>query len=271
MTDLDRHYTYIAKTFDAPLLDEVQFVAAVTASVLPVWRSLHEAGVIAAAQVLRKEGDIDLQTSTTPVRDWNYFALLELAPDAAVDTVLAAEHDAHVTVAGLARSKVSYLSCEVLERPAHSGTAVPLPSPHWTAPPAHYQAAIEYIQIPPAHWEEYRAFMRDYMGPVGARLVRLGHSFQIQILEQTRTVHRDDSLPAWNRIHILWGDFEDERNGFVSHTNEAVQALVGPEHDVYSVLNAANGYRVKPRMSRNRLLAPLCLERRMLPAPRRQR
>lgn len=270
MTELDRRYTYIAKTFDAPALDEGGFVAAMTASVLPIWRSLHDAGAITTVQVLRKDGDIDLQTSATPVRDWGYFALLELAPDVPADTVLAAEHDGHVTVASLARRDVSYLSCEVLERPARAGTAIPLPSPHWTTPPAHHQAAIEYIQIPPAHWEEYRAFMRDYMGPVGARLVRLGHSFQIQILERVRIVHRDDSLPAWNRIHILWGDFEDPRNGFIGRTNEAVQAVVGHQHDVHSVLKAANGYRVKARMSRNRLLTPLCLDR-SIPAPRTQR
>jgi hypothetical protein len=270
VTDLDRRYTYLAKTFDAPALDDNQFAEVMTASVLPVWRALHEAGLVTAVQVLRKDGDIDLQTSSTPVRDWGYFALLELSPDVAVDTVLVAEHDGQVTVANLARSGVSYLSCEVLERPARAGTAIPLPSPHWTSPPAHHQAAIEYIQIPPGYWEEYRAFMRDYMGPVGARLVRLGHSFQIQILERTRVVHRDDSLPAWNRIHILWGDFEDQRNGFVSHTNEAVQALVGPQHDVHSVLNATNGYRVKPRMSRNRLLTSLCLDR-AVPAPRAHR
>ena len=264
MTDLDRRYTYIAATFDAPGLNETQFVAAMASTALPVWRSLYDAGVVVGVQVLRKEGDIDLQTSATPTRDWGYFALLELAADASIDTVLAAERDAQVTVAHLARRNVSYLSCEVLERPARSGTAVPLPSPHWTSPPAHHQAAIEYIQIPPAHWDEYRAFMRDYMGPVGARLVRLGHSFQIQILERTLVVHRDASLPAWNRIHILWGDFEDERNGFFSHTNNAVQALVGPGHDVYSVLNAANDYRLKPRMSRNRLLTPLCLDRQII-------
>jgi hypothetical protein len=266
VTDLDRQYLYIASTFDAPGPDDARFVDALSAIALPVWRQEHDAGSIASVQVFRKDGDVDLQTSSTNVRDWRYFALVELTEGTAAGDILNAERAAGLTPENLARHGVQYLSCEVLERPARAGTAVPLPSPHWSAPPEHHQAAIEYIQIPPAHWQEYRDFMREYMGPVGARLVRLGHSFQIQILERLQTVHRDESLPDWNRIHILWGDFEQARHGFLRHTNEAVQAVVGLGQDVHSVLNAANSYRIKPRMSRNRLLTALCLDRHVPPA-----
>ena len=261
MIDHDRRYTYIAKTFHAATLDPRQFVALMAQGALPVWRSLQQSGSIVAAHVYHKDGDIDLQTSSVRVRDWSYFALLELAEDAAVQSVLDAEEAAGLTREQLAEAGVEYLSCEVLERPARAGTAIPLRSPHWSAPPDHQQAAIEYIQIPDAHWQEYRDFMRDFMGPVGARLVRLGHSFRIQILECTQVVHRDESLPQWNRIHILWGDFEDPRNGFFRHTNEAIEVVVGLGENVHSVLSAANSYRIKPRMSRNQLLAPLCLDR----------
>jgi hypothetical protein len=40
-----------------------------------------------------------------------------------------------------------------------------------------------------------------------------------------------------------------------------VRSLLGPEHDIESALSAANSYRVKPRMSKNRRVEALCLPR----------
>ena len=261
MSDADRNYSYLVKTFDAPQVGVHGFVEAMSRLALPTWRALAAAGQLEAVHVLRKVGDIDLQTSALPVRDWAYVAILELAERASPDAVLAAEAAAGLDVASLSRNGIEYLSNEALVRPERAGTAIPLPSPHWPTPPAAQQAAVEYIQIPDRHWNEYRLFMKEVMGPVGARLVRLGASYQIQIMERVRVLHRDPSLPAWNRIHVLWGDFNDSANGFIARTNEAVRAVLGPEHDVMSALNAANGYRVKPRMSRNELIGELSILR----------
>lgn len=261
MSDADRNYSYLVKTFDAPQVGVHGFVEVMSRLALPTWRALAAAGQLEAIHVLRKVGDIDLQTSALPVRDWAYVAILELAEHASPDAVLAAEAAAGLDVASLSRNGIEYLSNEALVRPERAGTAIPLPSPHWPTPPVAQQAAVEYIQIPDRHWNEYRRFMKEVMGPVGARLVRLGASYQIQIMERVRVLHRDPSLPAWNRIHVLWGDFTDSANGFIARTNEAVRVVLGPEHDVRSALDAANGYRVKPRMSRNVLIGELSILR----------
>src|SRR5882757_9842786 len=88
---LDRDYFYLAKTFDAPTLDLHAFTALMQTAMLPCWRRLQAAGQIASVQMLHKVGDINLQTSSTPVRDWAYFALLELGAGTNLESVLDAE------------------------------------------------------------------------------------------------------------------------------------------------------------------------------------
>ena len=262
----DRSYAYLVRTFDAPRIGTAGFIKVMSELALPVWRSLTDAGQIAAIHVLQKIGDIDLQTAAEPVRDWAYVAILELSESASTDAVLATEDTVGIDPVTLLRRGVDYLSNEVLVRPKGAGTAIPLPSARCPTPPANQQVAVEYIQIPEGYWNEYRRFMKDVMGPVGVRLVSRGASYQIQIMERERVLHRDASLPPWNRIHVLWGDFADSHNGFIARTNEAVRAVLGPRHDVQSALDAANGYRIKPRMSRNRLIEELSITRRAVTA-----
>lgn len=254
----DRSYLYLGKTFDAPNLDCRQFTTVMQSEVLPIWRTLHSRGLIASAHVLQKTGDIDLFTLKEPIRDWRYFALLEIAEGVGAVAVAEAERDLGLRGERLERHSIQYLSNEALQRPAGAGTALPIPSQYWDAPPANHSAGIEYIQIPDDYWDEYRRFMRDVMGPVGARLVALGHSYQIQIMERTHVLHRDASLPDWNRIHILWGDFDDSTNGFIERARRAAHDVL--RLDVHGALSSTNHYRLKPRMSKNQLLKPLCIE-----------
>lgn len=261
MVELDRTYSYIARAFDAPCLAPEDFAAALSSIVMPLWQRLYHAGVLASVEVLRKVGDIDLQTSPQGVRDWGYFVLLELAADATPEAVLAAEaaEDLERKLGG--SEHLGYLSGEVLVRPINAGTAVPLPAQRYAMPPANQCAAIEYIQIPQRHWEEYHRFMHDVMGPVGAKLVEQGHSHRVQIMERAQLLHWDPSLPAWNRVHILWGDFDDAETGFLRQTTEAIRQLFGVEHDVASMLNRTSHYRIKARMSKNLRLESMCLDR----------
>jgi hypothetical protein len=261
MTDADRRYLFIAKTFDAPRLGPAQFTELLSELALPVWRQLHRDRLIASVQTLRKVGDVDLQTSSQAVRDWEYFVLLELTEHASAEELLTAEAAQGLTVANLASKGVAYLSNEILQRPAHAGTAIPVPSPRYTAWPANQLAAIEYIDIPEAHWLDYRQFMKEVMGPVGAQLVRQGDSYQVQILECEQVVHRDASLPAWNRIHLLWGEFDDPVNGFFKHTNAAIDTVLGAGRDVQAVLGQVASYRTKPRMSKNVAVPALSIPR----------
>lgn len=261
MTDADRRYLFLAKTFDAPGLDAARFTEAISQVALPTWRQLHRDRLLASVQTLRKVGDVDLQTSSHSVRDWKYFVLLELSEHADAQEVLRIETANGVTVPAFAHHGVEYLSNEVMQRPAGAGTAIPVPSPRYSAWPANQLAAIEYIDIPEAHWLAYRQFMKDVMGPVGAQLVRQGDSYQVQILECLAAVHRDASLPAWNRIHLLWGEFNDPVNGFFKHTNAAIDTVLGTGRDVQAVLGQVASYRNKPRMSKNVAVAELCIQR----------
>ncbi|MBL8265198.1 hypothetical protein, partial [Steroidobacter sp.] len=251
MTDKDRSYSYLARTFDAPTLSTQEFARHLDAVAMPTWRRLHEAGVLASVETLRKVGDIDMQTAPGPVRDWGYFVQLELGAGADIEAVLQAERDAGLEAALARQPGIQYLSCEVLVRPAGAGTAIPHPSPRHRSPPANQYAGIEYIQIPNPHWDEYRGFMRDVMGPVGAQLVDEGYSYRIQIMERARLLRWDDSLPEWNRVHILWGEFDDPDRGFLRHTSEVIRSRFGPGGDVLSTLSRTSHYRVKPRMSKN--------------------
>jgi hypothetical protein len=259
MGSVDRQYVFLAKTLDAPELELEEFVAVVQEVAMPTWRRQVQAGQVQSVQVLRKVGDVDLQTATDPVRDWQYFVLAQLGADTEAAQVAEAEHRAGLDPRSLAARRIEYLSNEVLVRPAAAGTAIPGRSPRHAAPPAEQLAAIEYIQIPPAHWEDYRRFMKEVMGPVGAHMVRVGDSYQVLILEQTAVLHRSESLPEWNRVHILWGRFDDPGAGFFRHTNEAIREVLGPGLDVQAALDPVNRYRIKPRMSKNRRIEALCL------------
>lgn len=261
MTDADRRYDFIAKTFDAPGLTLAEFTEVVRKVAWPVWEQLYREGVLASVQTLQKVGDVDLQTSGDPVRDWEYFVLLEMAENASPRGVAKAETNAGIDVISFASDGVSYLSNEILQRPAAAGTAIPVPSTRFDAWPETQQAAIEYIDIPASHWDEYRRFMKDVMGPVGAELVRQGFSYQVQILECMVVLHRDASLPAWNRVHLLWGEFDDPVNGFFKHTNQAINSVFGASRDVKAVLDPVNSYRQKPRMSKNREVPALSIKR----------
>ncbi|MFC4307664.1 hypothetical protein ACFPN2_01085 [Steroidobacter flavus] len=261
MTDADRRYLFIAKTFDAPGLSPTQFTKLLSQTALPVWRQLYRDCLLASVQTLRKVGDVDLQTSSQTVRDWEYFILLELSEHASSEEVLRAEIAHGLTVANLASQGIDYLSNELLQRPAQAGTAIPVPSPRYAEWPSNQHAAIEYIDIPAAHWLDYRQFMKEVMGPVGAQLVRQGDSYQVQILEGLEVVHRDASLPAWNRIHLLWGEFDDPINGFFKHTNAAIDTVLGAGRDVQTVLGQVASYRTKPRMSKNVAVPALSIPR----------
>lgn len=261
MTDADRRYLFIAKTFHAPGLTPDQFTAVLSQLALPIWRQLHRDRVLASVQTLRKVGDVDLQTSSATVRDWDYFVLLELTEHATANDTVQIEAANGLTVPALARHGIEYLSNELLERPAGAGTAIPVPSTLYQAWPANQHAAIEYIDIPDSHWLDYRQFMKEVMGPVGAQLVRQGDSYQVQILECVRAFHRDASLPVWNRIHLLWGEFDDPANGFFKHTNAAIDTVLGAGRDVQAVLGEIASYRTKPRMSKNVAVPELSMPR----------
>lgn len=247
----DRDYRFLIRTLDSPDTDAERFrqIAQDAASVgLVGWQC--GAGVIAVDGYC-KVGDMDLRNDGSVGRDWRFCLVSELDENQdfpKLDNEAVEKERTFLEARG-----IQLLSIEAMIRPARAGTAIPRPSSHWNSFPSHFEAAIEYISIPPENWKEYQEFMRDKFGPVGKGLVEEGHSYSVTITELVHSYFRDPTLPGWNRIHILTGDFDPKTGGFLRQTAAMVRRVVGATHSIESALGLAS-YRRKPRMSRNRLV-----------------
>jgi hypothetical protein len=64
-------------------------------------------------------------------------------------------------------------------------------------------ASLEYIQVKPPYFGEYRNVMRDYCGPAAAKLVRAGKFGTFRAMETAAVLYRDPGLTIdWNQIHL---------------------------------------------------------------------
>ena len=65
------------------------------------------------------------------------------------------------------------------------------------------QASLEFIQVDPAFFGEYRDVMRDYCGPAAAKLVRAGKFGTFRAMETAAVLFQDPALKiGWNQIHL---------------------------------------------------------------------
>src|SRR5664279_988998 len=65
------------------------------------------------------------------------------------------------------------------------------------------QASLEFIQVEPAFFGEYRDVMRDYCGPAAAKLVRAGKFGTFRAMETAAVLFQDPALKIdWNQIHL---------------------------------------------------------------------
>jgi hypothetical protein len=65
------------------------------------------------------------------------------------------------------------------------------------------QASLEFIQVEPAFFGEYRDVMRDYCGPAAAKLVRAGKFGTFRAMETAAVLFKDPALKIdWNQIHL---------------------------------------------------------------------
>jgi hypothetical protein len=84
------------------------------------------------------------------------------------------------------------------------------------------QASLEYIQVEPPFFGEYRDVMRDYCGPAAAKLVRAGRFGTFRAMETAAVLYHDPGLKiAWNQIHLC----ELEADGFHGFGREFEAAL----------------------------------------------
>jgi hypothetical protein len=84
------------------------------------------------------------------------------------------------------------------------------------------QASLEFIQVEPAFFGEYRGVMRDYCGPAAAKLVRAGKFGTFRAMETAAVLYRFPGLKIdWNQIHLC----ELEADGFRGFGREFEAAL----------------------------------------------
>jgi hypothetical protein len=249
----ERDYHFVAKTYSAPELSPDDFLNVLRARSLPPTPRLSCGTGVAAIDVYHQIGQVELQTDDEPGRSWEYCLVQEL--ESGVDLTPFVDRAANAAERNaLASAGITCLSSELMVRPKGAGTAIPCPSKLHRSFPQRFTTAIEYINIPDEHWDDYKLFMRDVFGPIGSWLVTHGHSYKVTITERVESIFRDPSLPDWNRLHLLTGDFESQDDGFFKHVATAVAEVVGKGETIETALSPASAYRRKPRMSNNRII-----------------
>lgn len=246
---MDRHYFFWIATFTSSR-SEPDDLAALERLMSAAARAAAP-GSFVGYEVYRDVGAVSMETSEQPVRAWKYCLIAELDPDVDVSRLTAAApapFSGSDWPAGL-----HCLSSEIAVRPARAGTAVPRRSGRTAAGAESFTTAIEYIDIPPEHWDHYKAFMRDVFGPVGRWLLEHGYSQKIVVTERVHSFRHDPSLPSWNRVHTLHGDFDRQHGGFAERTAEAASVILGKPASMASAM-APISYRRKPKMSKNVLV-----------------
>jgi hypothetical protein len=84
------------------------------------------------------------------------------------------------------------------------------------------QASLEYIQVKPSFFGEYREVMRDFCGPAAAKLVRAGRFGTFRAMETAAVLYHNPGLKMdWNQIHLC----ELEADGFQGFGPEFEAAL----------------------------------------------
>ena len=111
-------------------------------------------------------------------------------------------------------------------------------------------ASLEFIQVKPRHFDEYRNVMRDYIGPAARKLVGGGRFGTFRAMETAAVIYRDPAVPTdWNQIHLC----EFNPVGFEGFGREFETALrdergAGGTSDVFADLA---GVRAVPRWTFN--------------------
>ncbi|MEM8985767.1 MAG: hypothetical protein AAGC95_03505 [Pseudomonadota bacterium] len=255
----DRDYYFLARAIDAAHLSDEAVVRRLKDSAMPVWRKLHDEGALVNVRTFRKVGVVGLGSDNNLERTWRLFSIAEIGEGCDAEAVAESEIDALKDMGLYDDADIDILCTELLMRRAGAGVAVPRPSKLYDRMPSNFTTAIEYIYKRPGCEEAYSAFMRDIFGPVGCAMVECGHAYSVTITDRVKVYNKDISIPDWNDIHILVGDFDDPQNGFTSKAGQTISKVLGFETDAASALEPAEKMRHKVLMSKNIEIAELCL------------
>lgn len=84
------------------------------------------------------------------------------------------------------------------------------------------QASLEYIQVQPEYFDEYRDAMREFCGPAATKLVRANRFGTFRAMETAAVLTHDPGLTIeWNQIHLC----ELDPDGFEGFGKEFEAAL----------------------------------------------
>lgn len=243
----DRSYLYWIGTFEAGS-NVPEGTSAIETSI----QELTKVGTaITGYEVYRDIGSVDFAVDRYPVRSWDYCAIIEFVEGTDTKKLINSP-PSKFTVRDWGRG-MHCLSSELAVRPQGAGTSIPRPLIPGTPLPDQFNVAVEYIWVPDEKWMHYHNFMKTDFGPVGTWLVDHGYSHKIIVTERVHSYFHDQTLPKWNCIHVLTGNFDDEK-GFKTGVARAVQEVIGPQHTPASALAPVLEYRKKPKMSKNEVV-----------------
>jgi hypothetical protein len=127
-----------------------------------------------------------------------------------------------------------------------------LPS-YWQGMPDRSErvASLEFIQVRPPHFDQYRSIMRDYCGPAAARIVRAGKFGTFRAMETAAVLFCGSAaLPEWNQIHLCELN-PDGFDGFGREFEAALQDDSADRADTSGVFSGIDRLRSVPRWTFN--------------------
>jgi hypothetical protein len=112
-------------------------------------------------------------------------------------------------------------------------------------------ASLEFIQVEPPFFVEYRNVMRDYCGPAAAKLVRTGKFGTFRAMETAAVLYRAPDLKIdWNQIHLCELN-PDGFNGFGREFKAALREDAPDAADAPDVFAGLDRMRTVPRWTFN--------------------
>jgi hypothetical protein len=112
-------------------------------------------------------------------------------------------------------------------------------------------ASLEFIQVEPPFFGEYRNVMRDYCGPAAAKLVRRGKFGTFRAMETAAVLYRAPGLKIdWNQIHLCELN-PDGFHGFGREFKAALREDASDAADAPDVFAGLDRLRAVPRWTFN--------------------
>jgi len=113
------------------------------------------------------------------------------------------------------------------------------------------QASLEFIQVEPAFFGEYRDVMRDYCGPAAAKLVRAGKFGTFRAMETAAVLFQAPALKIdWNQIHLCELEADSFR-GFGREFEAALREGAPEAATISGVFAGLDRMRTVPRWTFN--------------------